>query len=74
VSVVDIIEKVGEPVFRIDVVQPASGKQTVEHSGILRTFMAAGKQVIFSPECHRANTVLYQIIVYLQNTIGGIDA
>ena len=62
---VDDFKNMGEPLFGIDVVQPACSKQDINHCCILRPLMASGKQVVFSSERYGPDGVLDKIIIYL---------
>lgn len=61
--VVDTVEHIDEPFFGINVVMFASGEEGVDHGGSLRRFVAAYEEVVFSADGHRADDVLYQVVV-----------
>ena len=61
--IVDTVEYIGEPYFRIDVVLFASGEESIKHSSTVGGFMTAGKEVIFASDGWGANNIFHQIII-----------
>ena len=70
---VHALQHILQPVIWVDVMQPAGSKQRIDHRCPLSRLMRACKQVILSSNGNRADGILYRVIVYMQQVIGGIN-
>ena len=69
----DALQNISEPDERVDAMQLAGAHQRVKHGTSFCCFVAAGKQIIFSPKSYRPYGVFYRVVIYVQFTISCIQ-